>query len=63
MDAAMKEAIVHARNDVMQACVLLVSARFGAAAGEWLLGEYAKAEKGPDEIPNGPAKRRIGRVR
>ena len=40
----------HARRDAIQACVLLVSAKFGDAAGEWLLRELARLEaetKGP----------------
>ena len=32
----------HARRDAIQACVLLVSARFGDAAGEWLLAELQR---------------------
>jgi hypothetical protein len=32
----------HARRDAIQACVLLVSAQFGDAAGEWLLGELQR---------------------
>jgi hypothetical protein len=32
----------HARRDAIQACVLLVSARFGEAAGEWLLAELQR---------------------
>jgi hypothetical protein len=34
----------HARRDAIQACVLLVSARFGDAAGEWLLAELQRFE-------------------
>jgi hypothetical protein len=32
----------HARRDAIQACVLIVSARFGDAAGEWLLAELQR---------------------
>jgi hypothetical protein len=32
----------HARRDAIQACVLLVSARFGDAVGEWLLAELRR---------------------
>lgn len=37
-----KQLVEHARRDAIQACVLLVSARFGDAAGEWLLAEMMK---------------------
>jgi hypothetical protein len=32
----------HARRDAIQACVLIVSARFGEEAGEWLLAELQR---------------------
>ena len=34
----------HARRDAIQACVLLVTKRFGDEAGEWLLSEIKKVE-------------------
>ena len=49
----------HARRDAIQACVLLVSARFGDAAGEWLLGElqrlgaFGEPEASIDRASNG----------
>jgi hypothetical protein len=49
----------HARRDAIQACVLLVSARFGDAAGEWLLrelqrfGALGEQEASSDSASNG----------
>jgi hypothetical protein len=49
----------HARRDAIQACVLLVSARFGDAAGEWLLhelqrfGALGEPEPSSDAASNG----------
>jgi hypothetical protein len=40
-DVIRKAHVEHARRDVIQACVLLVSAKFGDAAGEWLLAELS----------------------
>jgi hypothetical protein len=51
----------HARRDAIQACVLLVSARFGDAAGEWLLAELQRLgalgepEASSDAASNGEA--------
>ena len=42
-----KQIAEHARRDAIQACVLLVSMRFGDKAGEWLRAELFRIA--PDE--------------